>query len=389
MGQYNRFEFSLRPRILYGVGCRSEVSDQLKTLGAKKILICTDEGVRKAGVLDMIAGPLKESSLDLVGVYDGFIQDARTEQINAAAKMIRETGADGVIALGGGSVMDSVKAIVHMMGHGQDDFRNVLSSPAPAYKPLMPHIAFPTTSGTGCELTPAAVILDEEKKEKIIFIDFFCNPDVAMLDPELVVGLPPKITVFTGMDALTHAIEGYTGLRIQPMGEATALRAIKGIVEWLPKALENGSDLEARGEMMLAACMVVIGSGGLGAVHATAHALGGRFGIPHGLANTIMLPWVMEANLESCLKKYRDIAQAMGVPVDHVSEEEGAILAIKKVRALAKELGIHETLADCGLSEEKIDETGLVDLAMSDMMMLSNPRQLSHDEVRDLYIKAL
>ncbi len=361
----------------------------MKARGAEKIIIFTDVGVKNAGIVDMIAGPLKDSSLDLVGVYDGFIQDARTAQINEAAKMARETGADGVIALGGGSVMDSVKAIVHMIGHGQDDFLNVLASPVQNYQPLMPHIAMPTTSGTGSELTPAAVILDEVKKEKIIFIDPFCNSDVAMLDPELVAGLPPKLTIFTGMDALTHAIEGYTGLRIQPLGEATALRAIKGIVQWLPRAVADGSNLEARGELMIAACIVVIGSGGLGAVHATAHALGGRFGIPHGLANTIMLPWVMDANLESCVKRYRDIAQAMGVPVDDVSEKEAAILAIDRVRALAAELGIHETLSDFGLSEEKIDETGLVELAMSDMMMMSNPRRLSHDEVRSLYIKAL
>jgi len=385
----DRVEFYYRNTIIYGIGCRNEVATKLNQLGAKRVVILTDTGVKNAGVADMISEALKDTVIELVGIYDGFIQDARVTQINEAVRMMKTNKADGVIALGGGSVLDSTKMVIHLIAHGRDDLAEVLQDPIFDFKPLMPHIAFPTTSGTGCEISPAAVIYDEQEKKKVIVFDPFSSSDVAMLDPELVVGLPPKVTAFTGMDALTHAIESYTNITPGIFGDGMSLQAVRMIARWLPKAVKNGADLTARGQMMVAATTAVIGSTGLGAVHATAHALGGRFGIPHGLANTIMLPWVMEVNLESQLERFRDVAQAMGAQVDRLSEKEGAIMAVQKVRELIKEVGITETLGSFGITEKKIEDSGLVDLALMDMLLGTNPKELEFDDIKELFLKAI
>jgi alcohol dehydrogenase len=391
MAQYDLFEFRNRSRILYGIGCRRELPHELEQLGANKILICTDRGVREAGVVDMVSDVLAGASIELAGVYDGILQDARVGPINEAAAEVLKTKANGIIALGGGSVMDSVKAVVHMIGHDQTDFQVLLNNPIFDFKPLMPHIAFPTTSGTGCEVTNGGVIYDEQEKRKGGFMDTYCSSDVALLDPELVVGLPPKITAFTGMDALTHAIEAYTTTVAQPFSDAMCLPAIKTIMEWLPEAVRNGKDLEARGEMMIAACMagIAILNAVAGAVHATAHALGGRFGIPHGLANAIMLPWVMEANLEVCAEKYKNITKVIGGPTEGLTTVEAGRWAVDAVRRLKGEINLTERLSDFGISETMIDEVELVDLALSDLLMNLNPKGLEFDEVRSLYLKAL
>jgi alcohol dehydrogenase class IV len=216
------FSWVNRSRIMYSPGLRSEVGYEMAQLGGSRAVIFTDRGLVNAGVAGMVAEAVEKSDLELVGIFDGILQDARIDLINEGARYYREKEADCLIAVGGGSVMDTSKAVNILIGEGLDDFAPLAAQAAlwDGAKPLPPHIAFPTTAGTGCEITNAMVVLDTEAHAKLQVTHPFCNSDIAMLDPELTLKLPAKITAFTGMDALTHAIEGVTSNNAQPISDA-------------------------------------------------------------------------------------------------------------------------------------------------------------------------
>ena len=233
------FSWVNRPRIMYSPGLRSEVGYEMAQLGGKKVVIFTDKGLVAAGVAEMVAEEVRKSELELAGIFDSIVQDARIDIINAGAAFYRKCGADCMIAVGGGSVMDTAKAINIMIGGGNDDFQPLADQAGlwEGAKQLPPHIAFPTTAGTGCEVTNAMVVLDTKIHTKIAVTHPYCNADLAMLDPELTVKLPAKITAFTGMDALTHAIEGATSTGAEPVSDALGLHAIRLIFKYLPIAV--------------------------------------------------------------------------------------------------------------------------------------------------------
>lgn len=386
------FMWSNRPRIMFGPGIRSEIGFEMNALGGKKVVIITDKGVVNAGVAEMVAKAIEKSELELVGVFDSIVQDARIDIINQGAAFYREKGADSMVVVGGGSVMDSAKAINILIGEGADDFqpfgdRAALWDDA---KPLPPHVVFPTTAGTGSEVTHAIIALDVNAKVKLQITHPY-NADIAMLDPELTVKLPPKITAFTGMDALTHAIEGVTSTSVSPIGDALGLHAIRLIFKYLPIAVNEPESIDARGHMLIASTLagMCFGNTMTGAVHATAHALGAHYGIPHGLANGIMLPIVMEYNVEDAATRYMMIADAMGINVEGMETVEAAKAAVQGVRDLKKAIGLTERLKDLGIPDDRDKLLCTVELACSDSQITYNPCCAEEKDILNLYLKAL
>lgn len=382
-----------RPRIMYSPGLRSEVGYEMSQLGGKKAVIYTDKGLVAAGVAEMVAEEVRKSEVELAGIFDSILQDARIDIINDGAAFYRKCGANCMIAVGGGSVMDTAKAINIMIGQGNDDFQPLADQAGlwDGAKQLPPHIAFPTTAGTGCEVTNAMVVLDTKIHTKIAVTHPYCNADLAMLDPELTVKLPAKITAFTGMDALTHAIEGATSTGAEPVSDALGLHAIRLIFKYLPIAVKNPDDITARGHMLIASSLagMCFGNTMCGAVHATAHSLGALYGIPHGLANAIMLPIVMDYNVKDAAERYMMIADAMGIDVTGKEPEDAAKMAVQAVISLKKEIGLTDRLKDFKVPEDPEKLKPLVELAAGDSQIGYNPRYLEEEDILKLYMKAI
>jgi len=387
------FTWVNRPRILYAPGVRKEIGFEMSQLGGTRVALFTDRGLVNAGVAEMVIAEVKNSVLELAGVFDGVLQDARIEVINAGAAFYRSVKADCLIAVGGGSVMDTAKAVNIMIGSGDDDFQPLADQAGlwEGAKPLRPHIAFPTTAGTGCEVTSAMVVLDTKAKAKLSVTHPYCNADLAMLDPELTFKLPPKITAFTGMDALTHAIEAALSTGAEPIADALSLHAIRLIFQYLPTAVREPQNSEARGNMLLASTMAAMGFGNTmtGAVHALAHALGALYGIPHGLANALMLPHVMAFNMiDERMERFRMIADAMGIEVGPMAPRQAAEAAVDAVKALLTTIGLTETLKDFGVPTERDALQPLVELAATDGQIGYNPRYVEEDDIVTLYQQA-
>lgn len=382
-----------RPRIMYSPGLRSEVGYEMMQLGGKRAVIFTDKGLVAAGVAEMVAEEVRKSELELAGIFDSIVQDARIDIINAGAAFYRKCSADCMIVVGGGSVMDTAKAINIMIGQGNDDFQPLADQAGlwEGAKQLPPHIAFPTTAGTGCEVTNAMVVLDTKIHTKIAVTHPYCNADLAMLDPELTVKLPAKITAFTGMDALTHAIEGTTSTGAEPVSDALGLHAIRLIFKYLPIAVKNPDDITARGHMLIASSLagMCFGNTMCGGVHATAHSLGALYGIPHGLANAIMLPVVMDYNVKDAAERYMMIADAMGLDVTGKKPAEAAKMAVKAVISLKKKIGLTDRLKDFKVPEDPEKLKPLVELAAGDSQISYNPHYLEEEDILKLYMKAI
>jgi alcohol dehydrogenase class IV len=386
------FVWSNRPRVMYKAGVREELGFEMEKLGGTKVVLYTDKGLVQAGVAEMVIEAIKASSLQLVGVYDKIVQDARLDLINEGAAFYRKCGADCMVVVGGGSVLDTAKAINIMIGGGHKDF-TPLAEQAGLFddaKPLPPHIAFPTTAGTGAEVTYAMVVLNDILHAKMSVGHPYCPPDIAMLDPELTVKLPPKITAFTAMDAMTHAIEAITTICANPISDGLGLHAVRIISKYLPTVMKNPGDVSARGYLLIASTMAGMSfiNAFTGGVHATAHALGALYGIPHGLANSIMLPHLMAYNLEEKPERFVLVADAMGVNIDGMTTEQAAQAAVQAVKDLQKAAGLTQTLKDFGVPDDREALQPLVDLAMGDSQLPYNPRDLEEDDVYNLYLKA-
>lgn len=392
------FTWSNRPRILFSPGVRSEIGFEmtelfrLNQIKSNNVVIITDKGIVDAGVADMVIEEVEKSDLKLVGIFDKIIQDARIDLINEGAEYYRKVEADAMIVVGGGSVMDSAKGINILIGSDKNDFQPLAEQGGlwDDARPLPPHIALPTTAGTASEVTHAIVALDPVEKVKLQITHPY-NADVAMLDPELTVKLPPKLTAFTGMDALTHAIESITSTGAEPIADALGLHAIRLIFKYLPICVKEPENIIARGYMLIASTMggMCFGNTQLGAVHSTAHSLGAHYGIPHGLGNAIMLPHVMEYNIEESPERYMMIADAMGINVNDMNPLEASMLAIQAVRDLNKEIGITETLSNFDVPNDKEKLMPTVELCAGDSQLSYNPRYLEEEDILNILLKAI
>jgi len=381
------FEFHDRTKMIYGPDTLNQVGEEAVKLGGKKALIVTDEVIRKLGYPDAAAKSLEAEGVEVVLIRDDVPQDSDATLINDIAGEAKDKGADFCIGIGGGSALDTMKMSNLILTEGGD----LLMDHQGAYiqeRPLNPMIAVPTTAGTGSEVTFAAVIKDRDADMKLGFVSHFFAPNTAILDPNLTLSMPKSVTAGTGMDALTHAIESLHSTESTPVTDAIAVGAIRLINEFLPVVMENGEDVEARGQMLIASSLagLAFANAMVGIVHGTAHSIGGIAGVPHGLANSIMLPWSLEYNLDYCPVKYAMMAHALGVPPGGDARAD-AVEGIAKVRELIGKLGIPVKLSDAGVREDQLE--AIADLTMGDGTIFTNPRPVEDPaEVLELLKKA-
>ncbi len=392
------YQWKSSTRVIAGLDLIGSAGFEFTKEGASRALVVTDEVIRGTGLVDKAEAGLTDGGVEVAGVFDGVPQDSDTEVVVACAEAAKEAGADGFMAVGGGSVMDTTKAANIVFTHGGSvrDYEGMMLLPRAADGmgpplPLAPLAAIPTTAGTGSEASAAAVVKDRSENLKVEIIDLGLFPDLAILDPAATETLPAAIAAATGMDALTHAIEGYVSSEWNPHGDATSLHAIRLIRENLERAVADTSDVEARGNMLVAADLAIqaSGSGAIGITHSMSHPCGGQYGVAHGVANAINLPWVIEYNAaggEEIAERYRDVAAEMGIDAPGDGEAVGTALA-DEVRALVGRLGLPMRLSEVGVPEDGIP--ALVDGAMGDGCTLVNPREPSEEDFAELYRNAL
>ncbi|MFD1737348.1 iron-containing alcohol dehydrogenase [Bacillus salitolerans] len=380
----------LRSAIYSGSNSRSLIPNLFHGLGSKKVVLYSDRVLKKIGLVDMVVelfnSSRKEDWPELVGIYLDIAPDAESKSVNKAAEFARTVGADSLLALGGGSVMDTVKGVKYLLHNGLSDIKKVMPRGI-VYERLpnarridIPHIAVPTTAGTGSEVSPIAVIYNEDLHVKGNIINPFISADIAILDPELTTLLPPKITAFTGFDALTHAIEALVSPKATSITDAFALQAIRAIEKNLPIVVSNGEDVDARMEMLQASLMSITAfSFALHAIpiHNFAHAYGALFRIPHGLANAVFLPIVMEKIPNLYLPKVKQLAEALRVNLEHQDEDYTLSLVLEKIRSLQYQTGIPKDFKEFNLTEKDLERVRA--LVTSDPAAVAYP--LSNDVI--------
>ncbi len=373
--------------VLTGRGTIAEISPQAKRLGASKALILTDPGVQATGLADRVKDLLEKERIE-VDIFAEVQPEPPLDNFERCLATAREGDYDLFIGLGGGSSMDMSKAVSIMMTNpgSVSDYFGVDK----VLKPGRPKIAVPTTSGTGSEVTPIAILTDPTQQLKIGVVSPFLIPDVAIVDPEMTLSLPPRITAATGMDALTHAIEGYTSLKANPISDALAVQAIILIARNLRTAVANGANLEARTDMAMGSLLagLAFANSSVTATHALAFPLGGKFGLPHGLANSLMLPHVMRFNCIGNLSRFAHIARLLGEPVDTVSLRDAADWAADSVEQLAFDIGLPLRLHEVGISEAAIPDLAASAITVT-RILSNNPRRMTLEDIEKIYQQAL
>jgi alcohol dehydrogenase class IV len=379
------FKYFMPTQVESGNGISNKTGELIKELGAARVLIVTDKGVRAANLLEGIEKSLQAVSLDYE-IFDDVEPNPSAETIRRATDYLKEHNSDAVLAVGGGSSIDTSKAIALMAKNPGDilDYEGV----GKIINPPLPLIAIPTTAGTGSEVTNSTVITNKETSFKLAVLSSYVYPKLAILDPALTLNLPQGITASTGMDALTHAIESYTSKAASPISQALAIQAVKMIGENLTKCYFVGTDIEARENMLVASLMAgaAFAQSRLGNVHAISHTLGGVFNIPHGFANAALLPFVMKFNLPACAEQYKDIAVALGNDVSGLSTMEAAEKAIDTVIEMNKSMNIPLNIQELGVSLEYLPK--LVQDSMRSGNVLINPRLTKAGDIQSIIEKA-
>ena len=374
--------FVLNETSYHGSGAIQAISEEILGRGFQKAFVCSDPDLIKFGVTKKVTDVLDNAKI-VYEIYSDIKPNPTIENVQHGVAAFKASGADCIVAIGGGSSMDTAKAIGIIIEN--PDFADVrsLEGVAPTKKKCVPIIAVPTTAGTAAEVTINYVITDTEKNRKMVCVDVHDIPVVAIVDPDMMSSMPKGLTAATGMDALTHAIEGYITKGAWEMSDMFHLKAIEIISKHLRGAVENTP--EGREGMALGQYIAGMGFSnvGLGIVHSMAHPLGALYDTPHGIANAIILPTVMEYNAPATGEKYRDIAKAMGVAdVDAMSIEDARAAAVSAVRQLSKDVGIAEDLKEIVKPE---DIPFLAQSAYDDACRPGNPRDTSVEEITELY----
>ena len=371
----------------FGAGSRAVLADEIRKRGLKKVFVVTDKDLVRFGVVAKVTDMLDVEKIEY-NIFSDIKQNPTVVQVKEGVKAFIQSGFDVIVAIGGGSSIDTAKAIGIIVAN--PEFSDVVSleGVANTKNKSVPIIALPTTAGTAAEVTINYVITDEENVKKMVCVDPNDIPVLSIVDAELMLSLPPGLTAATGMDALTHAIEGYITKSAWEMSDMFELKAIEMIAKHLPIVVKNPSDVVARDGMAVAQYIAGMGFSnvGLGLVHGMAHPLGAYYDIPHGIANALLLPVVMQYNAESSIDKYVDIARAMGVKVDNLSPQKAAQAAVDAVKSLATRVGIPERLRDLNVKEEDLER--LAKSAFEDVCTPGNPREVKLSEISDLYKKA-
>jgi alcohol dehydrogenase len=384
---HKTFTITQPTRLIFGAGAIAGLADLVKAEGGSKVFLVVDPGLKKAGLLKKVTDPLKKAKIAFE-VYDQIDPEPGLKLADTGCKLAAKSGCDCVIGVGGGSAMDVAKAISILLTNGgkAEDYLGL----GKIKKPGVPKIMIPTTAGTGAEVTFTAVFINEKTKSKGGMNGDPLYPNAALLDPELTVSLPPHITATTGIDAFTHAIEGYLSTQSHPISDMYALEAIEMISRNLPRAYANGDNIEARSAMLMGSLLAgkALATAGVGLVHAMAYPLGGMFGIPHGLANAVLLPYVVEYNLIGNPGKYAAVAEVMGYDTSDLPLREAAALVVEAIFNLNNDVGIPSSLADLGIPVEKIEE--MADIALTVTRPVeNNPRKPTREEVIQVYHNAM
>lgn len=380
--------FILNEVSYFGPGARKELPEVAHRLGLKKALVVTDKGLVKFGVAKMVTDVLDEAGIPYE-IYSEVKPNPTVTNVKQGVDAFAASGADFIVAIGGGSSMDTAKGIGIVTNN--PEFADVVSLEgcAPTKHKTVPIIALPTTAGTAAETTINYVIIDEEKHKKMVCVDPNDIPCCAIIDAELMYSLPKGTTAATGMDALTHAIEGYITKAAWELSDMFEIEAIRLINKYLRQAVYDPKNPAGRSGMALAQYVagMAFSNVGLGVVHGMAHPMGSLFDIPHGVANALLLPTIMEYNKPVCIDKYVEIAKAMDAYKEGMTKAEAAQAACDAVRALAIEVGIPQRLSDLGITAKDID--ALADQAIEDVCTPGNPRLVTRQDIVELYKKVL
>jgi alcohol dehydrogenase class IV len=383
------FTFHAPTRIIFGEDTACSIGEIVKELGGKKSFIVTDANLIKAGLLDRIIKGLMEEGLGDPVVFSDVPPDSDVPSVTNAARSAAHGGCDNIIAVGGGSVIDTAKVANICISYGGDmlDYQGLNNLPSR----LKPLICVPTTAGTGSEVSLVAMIKDHAESKKLLFGSRYLAPDVAVLDPQLILSLPAKLTAGTGLDALTHCLEALGATSTSsPLSDALALDAAKLIFKHLPVATADGANSEARSATLVASMMAGLSftNAGVGIVHAMAHATGARYGTHHGMTNAVFLPHGLEFNQGTIAHKYAYAAKYLGI-TDKGDDNEAAGKLIEAVRDLILQCKLPLHLKDLGVppfSESELDELAM--MALTDPAIMFNPREASTEDIIEIYKRA-
>lgn len=381
------FTITQPTRLTFGAGSVDTLATLVRSFGGTKAFLVVDPGVKQAGLLEKITAPLKRDKLAFE-IYDQLTPEPGLKLADNGCKLAKKAGCDCVVGVGGGSAMDVAKAVAILMTNGgkAEDYLGL----GKIKKPGVPKIMVPTTAGTGAEVTFTAVFINEKTKSKGGMNGDPLYPEAALLDPELTLSMPPHVTAATGIDAFIHAVEAYLSTQAHPISDMYALEAIELISQNLPKAYAHGGNLEARTNMMLGSLLggKALATAGVGLVHAMSYPLGGMFGIPHGLANAVLLPYVIEYNLIGNPSKYAAVAEVMGYDTSDLPLREAAALAVEAIYNLNRDVGIPGSLAELGIPAERIEE--MADIALTVTRPVeNNPRRPTRADVIQVYQNAM
>jgi len=370
-------------RIDFGCGSIAGLADIVRQCKGTKAFVVIDPGLKGAGLAERITAPLEAAKMSYI-VYDEISREPGLKIADRGLKLAKKFGADCVIGAGGGSAMDVAKAIGILLTNGgkAEDYLGL----GKIKKAGVPKIMVPTTAGTGAEVTFTAVFINEKTGSKGGMNGDPLYPDAAVLDPELTLSLPPSVTAATGIDAFTHALEAYVSTQSHAISDMYALEAIGQISTNLPKAYANGGNVEARSNMLLASLLAgkALATAGVGLVHAMSYPLGGMYHTPHGLANAVLLPYVVDYNIIGNPEKFADVAEIMGYETDGLPLIEGGRRAVEAVFNLNNEVGIPDNLADLGIDRTKIPEMAKIALTVT-RPVENNPRKPTLDDVIAVY----
>lgn len=379
------FEIKIPTKIVFGAGSMSKVADYAKELGATKVMVVADKGVRATGLTDKVDDKLKEAGIPYID-FDKIVANPRIEDCEAGARIATDENVDVLVAVGGGSSIDTAKAIAGMLGHHTTDF-DVIRFPKEYTNDPYPLIAIPTTAGTGSEVTTSGVITDEKIKNKVFCYDPRVAPTVALADPEVLLGLPTSIAASTALDALTHAIEGYVAKCTCTITEAMGLYAIKLISRSLRDYIFNRS-IDNCSEIMIGSLLagIAFGYSDTCAVHSLSETLGGEYDMPHGVANAIFLADVCEFSYPADIAKYKDIALTMGVKGDGLSDREICQAGVEEIRALVNDLMIPKFSEIKNVDPKDFDR--IAEKCAAHISAPDNPREVTKEDFLMLLNKA-
>jgi alcohol dehydrogenase class IV len=388
------YQSANQTRVIAGRDLLASTGFELTKESAHRVFLVTDRVIRETGLVDRVVAGAEDGGVEVAGVFDDVPQDSSTDVCDRCAEEAKAAGADSFLAVGGGSVMDTAKIADALFTHGGTaaESEGFFLMPRAddgmgAPLPIAPLICIPTTCGTGSEVSMGAVVKDPARKVKLEIADFPLFPRLAILDPECTRTLPPHIAAATGMDAMTHAIEGYVSLDCNPHQDGRSIMALRLIRDYLERAVQSPEDEEARGQMLIAASLAI--SISLGSTHSMSHPCGAHFGVPHGVANAINLPHVIRFNAEGgsdIADRYRDLSEIFDLETGGSDAEAGDALA-SHVASMVERLGLPTRLSQVGVPEEGIP--ALVEGAMGDGLTLLNPREPTEQDYEELYKQAM